>query len=55
MNSQQWLKLTGFLGAVFAAASTAIGGDYVTAGGLIAAALSSASGLRKHKRDEQFF
>lgn len=45
MDKIRMVKYLGFLGAVIAACMSAISGDYVTAAGVIAAALSSPSAV----------
>lgn len=49
MNKQRTIKVFGLIGAIAAAVVAAATGDFVTAGGLIAAALSSASGIAPTK------
>lgn len=50
MTKEKFLKVFGFLGTISAAVVTGIGGDVVTAVGLVTAALSSA-GIFAEDRD----
>lgn len=45
MDKTKYLKIFGMLAAIATAAVTALGGDYVTAVGIIAAAFSSSTAL----------
>lgn len=43
MNKINIIKILGLIGAAFAAAATALNGDFVTAAGIISASLASSN------------
>lgn len=43
MNRINIIKILGLIGAAFAAAATALSGDFVTAAGIVSAALASSN------------